>query len=193
MVTFFTSPPALTTVDRLPDVTKDHKSVFKAKHSSMVTGNKTLLVKSGNLSTVVKAGGEVKKVTKDQKSIIKGKQITVVDDDMTRKTKANMLETVKGYRTVKVDGNDSTKSDNFYVTAKGGKVRIKAMTEIKLNVGESSIKITSSAIEIKSTQIKINGTKVAIAGSAMTEVKGAIAKVEASGILTLKGSITKIN
>ncbi len=174
-------------------VTKDHKSTFKAKHSSMVTGNKTLLVKSGNLSTVVKGGGEVKKVAKDQATKIAGKQATVVEGDIARKTKANMLEVVKGYRTVKVDGNDSTKADNYYVTAKGGKVRIKAMTEIKLNVGGSSIKITSSAIEIKSTQIKINGTKVAIEGTAMTEVKGAIAKVEASGILTLKGSITKIN
>ncbi len=174
-------------------VTKDHKGTFKAKHGTTVTGNMTLLVKSGNLSTVVKAGNEVVKINANQTSTIKGKQKTTVTGDMTRTTKANLLENATGYRTSKIKGNDSTKADNFYVTAKGGKVRIKAMTEIKLNVGESSIKITSSAIEIKSTQIKINGTKVAIEGKAMTEVKGAIAKVEASGILTLKGSITKIN
>lgn len=174
-------------------VTKDYKGTFKAKHSSQVTGNRTLLVKSGDLNTVVKGGGEVKKITKDQKTIIKGKQLTAVTGDMTRSTKANLLENAKGYRTSKITGNDSTKADNYYVTAKGGKVRIKAMTEIKLNVGGSSIKITDSAIEIKSTQIKINGTKVEIEGKAMAEMKSKLTTVKAAGMLTLKGSITKIN
>ncbi len=174
-------------------VTADHKGTFKGKHGTQITGNKTMLVKSGNLSTVVKGGNEVRKINANQTSTIKGKQKTTVTGDMTRTTKANLLENASGYRTSKITGNDSTKADNYYVTAKGGKVRIKAMTEIKLNVGGSSIKITSSAIEIKSTQIKLNGTKVAIEGSGMAEVKGAIVKVEASGILTLKGSIAKIN
>ena len=174
-------------------VTKDYKGTFKAKHGTQITGNTTLLVKSGNLSTVVKGGNEVRKVKGNQTTTVDGKQKTTVKGDMTRTTKANLLENATGYRTSKIKGNDSTKADNYYVTAKGGKVRIKAMTEIKLNVGASSIKITDSAIEIKSTQIKINGTKVAIAGSAMFEVKGGMGKVEASGILSVKGSLTKIN
>ena len=61
------------------------------------------------------------------------------------------------------------------------------------NEGLTSIKITGTAIEIKSTQIKINGKMVAIEGAMMTEVKGNIVKVGAAGILTLKGSLTKIN
>ncbi len=97
-----------------------------------------------------------------------------------------------------------------YTIDVGDTLDITAGSKIKLTVGGSSIEMTSSEIKIKSTTIKIEGSgKVeAKAGGSMKleaggnlKAKGAMATfegsgmatVKAGGILTVKGSLVKIN
>jgi uncharacterized protein (DUF2345 family) len=55
---------------------------------------------------------------------------------------------------------------------------IEGLQNITLTVGGSYIAIEAGTIEINTAgQLKIDGTQVGISGTAMTEVKGAIVKI----------------
>jgi uncharacterized protein involved in type VI secretion and phage assembly len=63
----------------------------------------------------------------------------------------------------------------------------------KLTAKGQAISIASDGnLDIKGKQIKIDGSAAKM-NSQSTEITGAMVKVEGSGILTLKGSMTKIN
>jgi type VI secretion system secreted protein VgrG len=63
---------------------------------------------------------------------------------------------------------------------------MKAMQEIKLEVGGSSIKIDQMGVTIKGMMVKIEGT-------IMLEAKGLMTTVKGDAMLTLKGGLTMIN
>ena len=150
-------------------------------------------LKTGNHTFTVESGSEVVKISKDQTIDVGNDETETVGNDLSLTIGNNQSETIGKNQSEMVGGSSAISvSKNQSVTI-GKSLTIEAGTSITLKVGESSIKITGTAIEIKSTQIKINGKMVAIEGAMMTEVKGNIVKVGAAGILTLKGSLTKIN
>ena len=108
-------------------------------------------------------------VKNDQTYLVENDQSTTVKNNQTYTVEKIQNITVKDKRTVKVTNDDTTKAD---------KIIIKGDTAIELKVGGSSIKIDAAGIKIKATKIEINGT--------MVDVKG-------SGIVGIKGGLTKIN
>lgn len=94
----------------------------------------------------------------------------------------------KGKRVAKIKGNDelTIQSGNQTIKISSGAQSTQAAKSILLKVGSSSIKIEPAAITLKSTQIKI-------VADAKLDMKSAMTNCNASGPLTLKGGITKIN
>lgn len=78
-------------------------------------------------------------------------------------------------------GNETTtlKMGDYSVETTAGSIRMKAMQEIKLEVGANSITINQAGITIKGVMINVEGT-------AMTTVKG-------NAMLTLRGGLVRIN
>lgn len=69
----------------------------------------------------------------------------------------------------------------------GQKIHIDAGTEIVMEAGMSiTLKVGGSTVKVDNMGVTIEGTMINVKGNAMTEVS-------ASGILTLKGGLTKIN
>lgn len=88
------------------------------------------------------------------------------------------------------------------IDGKKGSVHIKAEKEIKLETGSASVTLTSSGdITSKGNKIEGKGTSSIKLDSSGTlnikgqkvQMEGAITDVKSTGILTLKGSLTKIN
>ena len=111
----------------------------------------------------------------------------LVKNDEEAEIKANQKQTITKNRTITVtEGNEAItiesgkRSLNVKKTSSvdADKIVITGKSSIELKVGGSSIKIDSSSIKIKSTKVEINGT--------MVDVKG-------SGIVGIKGGLTKIN
>lgn len=117
-------------------------------------------------------------------SIYKDRTVTIkTGNDTLTIEKGNQTETLnKGNRSITLDkGNDSltVTTGNITTKASAGKIEIEAATSIELKCGGSSIKLEPAAITIKSTNIKIDGS-------------GPV-DVQSAAILTLKGSLVKIN
>ncbi|MEM6468436.1 MAG: type VI secretion system tip protein TssI/VgrG [Planctomycetota bacterium] len=113
--------------------------------------------------------------------IYKDRDETIAEGDVTTTIK-------KGKRTTKVKGNDALtiESGNQTIKVSSGSQSITAAQSITLKVGSSSIKIEPAAITLKSAQIKI-------VADAKIDMKAPLADCNASGVLTLKGGLTKIN
>lgn len=88
------------------------------------------------------------------------------------------------------------------IDGKNGKVSIKGQKELLLESGSAKLSIKSSgAVELKGTNIEIKSDSIMRlnSGGALdikgqkTVISGALVEAKADGILTLKGSITKIN
>jgi type VI secretion system secreted protein VgrG len=116
-------------------------------------------------------------------TVSEGNESLTIDKGNRRATLSagnDTLTLTKGDLSVMLDGGDYT------LNAKAGKVTIQAAQSIELKVGGSSLKLTPSGIEVKGTVIKLDA-------QGTVEVKAAMAEVNAKGVLTLKGSLTKIN
>lgn len=179
---------------------KDHQELIKNK--SVVTiglDKQDLIDGEGKIKSDV-ADGSLSEVIKQnvtrviQKgdhafTIEKGDEALKIDTgSQTLDIKKDKTQTIEGKHTKTITGNDATtvKSGNMTMDIKSGKVTMTAAQSIELKVGGSSIKIEPAKITIKSTMIDIKGQAKADVSAPMTNVK-------ASGILILKGSLTKIN
>ena len=84
-----------------------------------------------------------------------------------------------GNRSVNITGTDSLDVSRTISMSGTQGVTIESNMSIELKVGSNSIKIDNSGITIKGMMVKVNGT--------------GMVKVQAGGILTLAGSMVKIN
>lgn len=121
----------------------------------------------------------------------KGDQtIDIYNDRTVTIDKGKDTLTIKtGDRDVSIDkGNDTLtiKQGNLKISIKAGACDIEAAKAITLKVGASSIKLDP-------TGINIEATKVVVAAKLKAEMKGVLVDVAASGMLTLKGGLVKIN
>lgn len=94
----------------------------------------------------------------------------------------------KGKRSTTIYGNENLtiKTGNRSLKISQGSDTTEAAKSILLKVGGSSIKIDQQGITIKATQVSIQAQLKA-------EVKGVMVDANASGVLTLKGGLAKIN
>jgi type VI secretion system secreted protein VgrG len=107
-------------------------------------------------------------------------------NDETITIGSNRTETVKGDEKVEIQKNRTHKISKDNTQEVGGAYLLHATKSITLKCGGSTIEMKPGEITIKSPQIKIEGNATAKMTAPMTNV-------EASGILTLKGSLTLIN
>jgi type VI secretion system secreted protein VgrG len=151
----------------------------------------TETVKTGNHTFSVQSGSQTIHIQKDKTETIKGNSTLTVTGDVSETIEqGNRTEEIKMgnvTRTIKM-GNESTTLDlgNYTLETKVGKIGMKALQEIKLEVGGSSIKIDQMGVTIKGMMVKIEGT-------IMLEAKGMMTTVKGDAMLTLKGGITMIN
>ncbi len=104
---------------------------------------------------------------------------TILLDDENKKVQ---LQDSSGNNSIVIDAN----ANSVAITGKSA-VSIKSDTKIELVVGGNKITIESSSITIQSLgQMNIKGSQLTAEGSGLAEVK-------TGGMLTLKGSMTKIN
>ncbi len=115
----------------------------------------------------------------DQAIAIKNDQALEVGNDQAVMIKMNQKLDVGGDQAVAIDGKQAVKV--------GTTIVIEAGTSIELKVGGSSIKIEAAKITVKSPEIEI-------AADANAKLKaGAMMEVKAGGIMTIEGSLVKIN
>ncbi len=148
--------------------------------------NKTETLQTGDHRFEVKAG-------KQAQTIAKTRELTVGEDETV---------TIGADKSVAIGGN--------YTIDVGDTLEIAAGSKIKLTVGQSVIEMTSAEIKISATNIVLDakakidakapasikldsGGKMDVKG-AMTTVEGSgMATVKSSGIVSVQGSLVKIN
>ncbi len=148
--------------------------------------NKTEELETGDYSFTIKDGLQVVDIAKTNSVTVGESETVTVGDEKTDDVGSN------------------------YTINVGDTLEISAGTKIKLTVGGSSIEMTSSEIKITSTTITVEGSgkveataggSMKLAASGNMDVKGAMATfegsgmatVKSSGILTVQGSLVKIN
>lgn len=160
-----------------------------------IQGHKTETLNTGDHTFTVSEGNQIIDIATDHTETIGGNSAQTIAGNSEQTIDGDSAETVGGALTQDVGGDltrtvggndDVTVSGNFSVTANGGKVDITATTSITLKVGASEVKIDASGVAIKGANVKATGT-------AMFEAGAPVCKVQASGMLTLKGSMTMIN
>jgi len=122
--------------------------------------------------------------------IYNNRTVTVEEGDEKLTVKKGKRDTtIKDNDSLTVESGNETitvKQGDFTLDIKAGKGTIQAAQSLTLKVGGSSIKIEPAKITISAPQ-------VVVSGSAKASVQAPIAEVKASGILTLQGSLAKIN
>jgi type VI secretion system secreted protein VgrG len=123
---------------------------------------------------------ETRKIGLDKKN--PGNQTTEIQNDRTTTlNEGNDTLTVK-------QGDSITKISlgDYKLDIDAGKATITAMTSIELKVGSNSIKLDQQGITVNGIMVKVDATAKLDANSPLTTVG-------ASGVLTLQGTLTKIN
>lgn len=140
-------------------------------------------VEEGDVTFTVKAGNRTTEIEKG-------------DDTLKLGAGNGTLRLAKGDLSVTLGAGNGT------VQADAGTLAFEAAKSISLTVGGSSVEISpggvilkagSSEVALTASGVTVKGMKVGLQGDAQAELKGALTTVEASGILTLKGAMTKIN
>lgn len=179
---------------------KDHQELIKNKSVVTIGLEKQELIEDdGKIKSDVKDGSLSEVIKQDVTRLIqKGDHTFTIDKgdenialntgSQTLEIKKDKTQTIEGKHTKTITGNDATtvKTGNMTVDVKSGKVTMTAAQSIELKVGGSSIKIEPAKITIKSVAIDVKG-------QAKADVSAPLTNVKASGMLVLKGTLTKIN
>jgi type VI secretion system secreted protein VgrG len=187
----------------------ENNDTLKVGFEKKDQGNQSIEV-FNNQSTVVghkeaKEGSQTLKVWLNQTIEVGGNQTLKVgfggegdkeDGGRTLKIAKDLTEDVGGSHqlTVKQDQKVTISQGNGTLKLDQGAQTIEAAKEILLKVGSNSIKIDQSGITIKAIKIELQAdANISVKAQAQLAAEGALVGVKASGILTLQGSLTKIN
>ena len=138
-------------------------------------------VVENNMTTTVKANQSIS-VGGDRSKSVSGNQT----DTIKKNTKITITEGIYSQEVVKGTASYTVAKD-VVITSKESLIHIVAATEIKLEVGGSSLLMkTDGTIEIKGVTISING-------SASVNIHGGSVTSEADGVNKITGSLVNIN
>lgn len=167
----------------------DQMPPFGLPSNQTQSGIKTRSSKGGGAADYNELRFEDKKGSEDVRFHAQKDFHRVVEHDDDLLVENNQTIEIKKDRTAIIsEGNDTLTIKKGDQTTKIslGKSSTEAMKSIELKVGQSSIKIDQKGVTIKGGMVKIEGqTKV--------DIKGTMTTVKAAGILTINGSLTKIN
>lgn len=181
------------TQDRTVTVQKGNESLTVSE------GNRTVTVSKGNDAHTVSEGNRTVTVSKgdDTHTISKGKRTVTVD-------KGDEAHTVGGKRDVKVTGDETHTNSATYTHKSGGNFTLKVTGDLVIDAtGNVTIK-AGQGLTLKAglgfvaeggTSFSAKaGTAMAIEGGTTLDAKAnASTTVQSSGIMTVKGSLVKIN
>lgn len=169
---------------------KDYQMVVK--DSAQITIGDDGVNVAPNAHTVA-AGSLLQTVKQDVTEMVQeGNKLETVDTGtLDLIVEGDMTETVRtgNYSEVVNTGNKSVqvKTGNISVDADAGKINVKAATTITMEAMQKiTLKVGGSSIEISQAGVTIKGTGTA-------KMEAPLVTAQASGMLTLKGSVTKIN
>lgn len=115
---------------------------------------------------------------KDYNRLVKNDETAEVQNKQTQTIKSDRSITVTdGDETIKISSGDRKLTVKKTNSLDADKIQITGKTSIELKVGGSSIKMDASGIKIKGTKVSINGTMVDVKGSGMVAVKGGVTKI----------------
>jgi type VI secretion system secreted protein VgrG len=165
--------------------------------TTTVTNNRTTTVSKKNDSLVVDQGNRSIKVnTGNETHEVKGTRGLTITGNETHTNKADFTQNVTGNFTLKVSGNLSIDVSGSITIKSGTSFDIQAGTALSRKAGTalSNKAGTSLANEAGTSLSNKAGTSMSNEASiSITSKANASHDVESSGILTLKGSLVKIN
>jgi type VI secretion system secreted protein VgrG len=147
----------------------------------------------------IKVGG-TKKEKGDRSTTVANDDVLSVETDLKVAVKHDETRTIEGNRSAQVTGDDSVDTKKKFqlsagdeisltvgaakiVMKKNGTIEISGV-EVKVN-GNKAVTIDGTQTSISGTQLGLKGTKTSVAGTASLDL-------QASGIASLKGAMTKI-
>lgn len=164
--------------NRYVQVWKDHTRHVKK-------GNEEVVIEEGDRTFTVKKGDETHEISEGDQNVIVGKGdqlITVGEGD--QKTKIE-----KGNQATEVSQGDQTtevKMGDITIKAGMGSISMEAMKAIEFKVGQSTVTIDQFGISMQ-------GAIVEVTAQAMLNTKGAMVTHKADAIMTIQGTLVKIN
>jgi type VI secretion system secreted protein VgrG len=196
----------------------ENNETKKVGFEKQADGNQTIEI-FNNQSTVIgtdkaKEGNQSLKVWKDQTIAVGGQQTLKIgfggdgskqDFGRSMQIAKDLVEdvgndhalTIKNNQQVKITQGNATfqvHQGNQEIKIDTGSQTVEAGKKIILKVGGSSITITPDGIVLESVKIELKAqANIALKAQAQLAAEGALTTVKASGILTLQGSLTKIN
>ncbi len=188
----------------------DGQWVYKGKLSELVGKDIQITSKKGTIALKAKKKdislGAKKKITtkSDKKTCITAKKDIISTSSKNYKVTAKKSARIKASKSVAlVSGKNFgvTSGKRCGISAKD-KLILKSKKEIVLKCGQSemslkndgTIKIKGMKLEIQaSTDIKLSGLNITSAAKVKNKTTGTMVNSEASGIVTIKGALVKIN
>lgn len=152
-------------------------------HSTTTTGN----ANCNELIFEDNVGSELLglRAEKDHQLVVVNDQVDTVGNDRTTTVTNNDTLTVTNDQTQTINNDRNSQIANNDTIDVGNILKLKAATEINLEVGAASISMKSDGtINISGVNIEISGTNVKVEGTA-TNIEGAM--------VVVKGSVVKIN
>lgn len=196
----------------------ENNDTLKVGFGKKEDGNQTIEI-FNNQSTAVgnkeaKEGNQNLKVWKDQTTTVGGQQILKVgfggdgnskDGGRSVEIAKDLVEevgndhklTVKNNHEVKVSQGHASlevQQGNHEIKIASGTQTVEAAQKIVLKVGASSITIAPDGITLEAVKIELKSqANMMLKAQAQLSAEGCMVDVKSSGILNLKGSLTKIN
>jgi type VI secretion system secreted protein VgrG len=137
---------------------------------------KNLQVTVKNDQTVAITHDDTLNVDNDRKVTVKGKRTATITGD-------DVIDAKKNFRLSAAEEISLTVGPAKIVMKKNGTIEISGV-EVKVN-GSKAVSVDGTQTSISGTEIGLKGTKTSVAGSATLDL-------QASGVASLKGSLTKI-
>ncbi|MEA2239126.1 MAG: type secretion system secreted protein VgrG [Thermoanaerobaculia bacterium] len=167
--------------------------VYNNRSVTIEEGNQSLEVKKGNRDVKVTTGNETHSVAGSRGVTVTKAETHTSKDDYTHNVTKNFTLKVDGDLTIDVTGKVTIKSGQDMIIQSGTSISIKAATDVNVQ----GLNITSKA----TSDLKNQGLNVTNKASVNLTNQGAMISskadgmhtVEASGILTVKGALVKIN
>lgn len=155
-------------------------TIQKTRSASIMEEDEILSVEKGNRTIKVKTGNETHEV--------QGKRELTITGNEAHTNKADFTQTVSGNFTLKVSGNLSIEV--------GGSVKIKAGTTVDFESGTGLTSKAGTALTNEAGTSLTNKAGTSMSNEANVSISSkanASHTVESNGIVTVKGSLVKIN
>jgi type VI secretion system secreted protein VgrG len=178
---------------------KDAEEIFLHAQKDLnieVLNDQTSTIKT-NRKTTVEEGDDTLEVLKGKRTIkVKGDEAHTNEANVTLDVTKNYTLKVKGNLTIEAEGTVTFKSGKAFTIDSGAGLKVSAAQAIASKAGTALTNEAGTELTNKSGTALTNKAGTSLtndAGVSLTSKAGASQKVEASGVLEVKGAMVKIN